>query len=452
MNKIILRLSLVVTPLLLLLFLYAFSSDPGKEPGKHFMFLKNKEHTARYESISVKHEPDILWKFKTHGQVISSPVIVDNTLFIGSNDNNLYAINASSGELEWNYKTEGPINSTPVVKEGKVMFLSYDGFFYALNQKDGTLEWKFRTGGESIFKVKDYYNGSFKPDFWDFYLSSAVVNDNSVYFGSSDSNIYALDIDTGEKKWNYKTGGSVHSSPAISGNSLVVGSWDSNVYCLDVTTGKEKWTLSTGKDLKTYIWLGVQASASIDDGVVYIGSRDAKFYAVDLGTGETLWTQDDFHRSWMPSSAAIGEKSIYTGSSDAFSFYSIDKKTGNINYSTTTNAYTFSSPAIDEEMAYIGAANGRFYGIELESGDIQWEFKTIGARRDTIKLFNSKGVMDRDRMKNLTKNIEDMPTLSSFMDKAFISVGSILSSPVISNEIVYFGSSDGYIYALTDKQ
>ena len=452
MNKILLRLSLVVTPLLLLLLLYSFSTDPGTESGESFMFLKNKEHTAKYKSLSVKNKPDILWKFKTNGQVISSPVVNNNTVYIGSNDNSLYAINAVSGDLKWKYETKGPVNSTPLLVKGKVMFLSYDGFFYALNSKDGTLEWKFKTGGESKFNVKDYYNGSFKPDFWDFYLSSAVVNDNTVYFGSSDTNVYALDIETGTKKWHYKTGGSIHSSPAISGNSLVVGSWDSNIYCLDITTGKENWTLSTGKDLKTYIWLGVQASPSIDEGVVYVGSRDARLYAINLNTGEPLWVQDKFDRSWMPSSAAIGEKNLYTGSSDSFSFFSIDRKTGNINYATKTNAYTFSSPAIDDEMAYIGSANGRFWGIELKSGNIKWEFKTIGAQRDTIGLFDSKGLMDRNRMKDLTKDFNDMPTLSAFMDKAFISVGAILSSPVISNDVVYFGSSDGYIYAITDKQ
>jgi outer membrane protein assembly factor BamB len=363
----------------------------------------------------------------------------------------LYALNALSGAIKWEYKTKGAINSTPLVAKGKVMFLSYDGFFYALNQSDGNLLWKFKTGGESVLNVKDYYNGSFKPDFWDFYLSSAVSNDNLVYFGSSDSNIYALDIKTGEKIWNYKTGGSIHSTPAISNNSIVVGSWDSNVYCLDATTGTEKWSYATGKDTDTYIWLGIQASPSIDNEIVYIGSRDAKFYAFNLKTGDTLWSKDEFDRSWMPSTAAIDKENIYTGSSDSFNFYSINKKTGTINYATKTNAYTFSSPAIDNEMGYIGSTNGRLYGIELASGDIKWEFETIGVKTDTINIFDDRGVMDVERYKALTKNITDMPALSSLLDNAFINVGAILSSPVISNQVIYFGSSDGYVYAISNK-
>lgn len=436
----------------LLFTLFLISCGEKPKEGNSSMFLGDKEHTGNYDSPSVKSEPEILWKFETGGQVISSPVIFDNTVYIGSSDNNLYAINAGSGKVLWKYETGGAVNSTPLVTKDKVMFLSYDGVFYALNRENGKPVWRFKTQGESRFLVKDYFNRSFKPDFWDFYLSSPVVKGNKVYFGSSDSNIYALELETGDKIWSYKTGGSVHSSPALSGNSLVTGSWDSNVYCVDASSGKEKWKFETGKDLESYIWLGVQASPTIDNGTVYIGSRDAKFYALNLENGKPIWITDEFNRSWMPSSAAVGSENIYTGSSDSFSFFSIDRKSGDINYAVDTKAYTFSSPAIDREMAYIGSANGRLYGIELTSGDIKWEFETIGAITDTIQLFDDTGRIDKVRYKELTKDIRDMPALSTLMEKIFSSTGAILSSPVISDRVIYFGSSDGNVYAITDKK
>ncbi len=415
------------------------------------MFMNNSQHTGNYNSPSVKSEPSVRWKVKTEGQIISSPVLDNNTVYIGSEDHKLYAIDASTGKIRWTYKTKGAVSSTPLVANGKVMFLSYDGFFYALNQKNGKLIWKFKTQGESKFNVKDYYNGSFQPDFWDFYLSSAIVANELVYFGSSDSHVYALSIESGKLIWSYKTGGSIHSSPAIHENSLVVGSWDSKFYCLDASTGKKKWQYATGRDTTQYIWLGIQASPSVDKGVAYVGSRDAKFYAFNIETGDTLWTNNNFDRSWMPSSASIGKENIYTGSSDSFRFFSINKTNGNINYSTKTNTYTFSSPAIDAEMAYIGSANGRLYGIELEKGNVLWEFKTIGCRKDTINAFTAEGKMDAEKIKTLAAGIQDMPTLSSLYRDIFINTGAILSSPVISEQIIYFGSSDGFVYAITDK-
>lgn len=446
--------ALLMIPFIFLALSSCRNNETHDSSQQQAMFMSDAQHTGTYSSSPVLTQPEVAWKVKTGGEVISSPVISNDVVYTGSADSSLYAIDAGSGDILWKFKTGGPIHSTPLIAQGKVMFLSYDGFFYALNQSDGALLWKFETGGESRFKVKDYYNGSFKEDFWDFYLSSAVVTDDLVCFGSSDSTIYALTIDSGEQAWSYKTNGSIHTSPAHSEaeNILVAGSWDSNIYGLDSETGEEKWVFSTGKDLESYIWLGIQASPSIDDGVVYIGSRDAKFYALDVKTGDTVWTKDAFDRSWMPSTAAIGDSAIYTGSSDSFSFFSIDKKTGDINYKTHTNAYTFSSPAIDNNMAYIGSANGRLYGIDLASGNIQWEFQTTGARTDTLYLFNRKGEIDRERFKRYTTNITDMPTLNAFMTKAFIGVGAILSSPSISDQVIYFGSSDGYIYAVSDKK
>lgn len=452
MNVIQLKSKLGQHLIVLLIIFFFYSCVKTESIQESVMFMNSKQHSGVYNSPSITKIPSTFWKVKTGGQVVSSPVVLNNMLYVGSEDGKLYAIDAISGEVKWQYKTDGAIHSTPAISNGKVFFLSYDGFFYALDLKDGELVWKFKTGGEFKFQVKDYYKGDFKPDFWDFYLSSAIVDNAMVYFGSSDSNVYALDIETGAKKWQFKTGGSIHSSPAIYKNNLIIGSWDSNIYCLNATTGIKKWSYATGKDTDNYIWIGIQASPTIDDGVAYIGSRDAKLYAFNVKTGDTLWIKDEFDRSWMPSSAAIGKENIYTGSSDSFSFFSINKETGNINYKAKTNAYTFSSPAIDKKMGYIGSANGRLYGINLSNGDIAWEFKSEGIKTDTIKMFDTKGAMDIDRVKELTKNISDMPTLSALYKEAFINVGAILSSPVIVNQVLYFGSSDGYIYAITNKQ
>ncbi len=51
--------------------------------------------------------------------------------------------------------------------------------------------------------------------------------------GSTDFNLYALDAHTGEKMWTFKTGRSVHSSPAVSDGVVYVGSFDNTLYALE---------------------------------------------------------------------------------------------------------------------------------------------------------------------------------------------------------------------------
>ena len=60
--------------------------------------------------------------------------------------------------------------------------------------------------------------------------------------------------------------------------------------------------------------------------------------------------------------------------------------------------------------------------------------------------------MDIERAQELSEGIEDMPTLTGLYTRIFRQAGSILSSPAIASQVIYFGSSDGNIYAVTDKQ
>src|SRR5439155_22971134 len=149
-------------------------------------------------------------------------------------------------------KAGGRIPSTPAVANGVVFFLSYDSNFYAVHAATSALKWKFATGGERRFAAKHLHGSEpateMMPDPFDFFLSSPVVSDGVVYFGSSDTNVYALDAATGAVKWKFKTAEVVHSSPALANGTLFVGSWDTYLYALDAASGKEKWRFKTGED------------------------------------------------------------------------------------------------------------------------------------------------------------------------------------------------------------
>ena len=125
------------------------------------------------------------------------------------------------------------------------------------------------------------------PDPFDFYLSSPVVAEGTVFFGSGDSNVYALNAASGALKWKFKTGEVVHASPAFADGTVFVGSWDTYFYALDAASGKEKWRFKTGEDPQIHNQIGIQSSAAVVDGIVYFGCRDSKFYAVERRPGNS---------------------------------------------------------------------------------------------------------------------------------------------------------------------
>src|SRR5215211_4787920 len=174
------------------------------------MFRGDSEHSGLYESPTSPTLEKVVWKFKTKGKILSSPLVVGSTVYIGSGDHNLYAINRATGAEKWKFETGGAVNSSPAFLNGVVFFGSVDGRFYAIDAETGKEKWKFATKGESRFIAPGIHGAIPKTELmadpFDVFLSSPVVANGVVYFGSGDHNVYALDASTGKEKWRFRTG------------------------------------------------------------------------------------------------------------------------------------------------------------------------------------------------------------------------------------------------------
>ena len=78
-------------------------------------------------------EASLKWKYKTGGPVISSPIVENGVVYVGSSDGNIYALDAKTGKLIWRYATSGRIWSSPTYWKGAVYVGSSDNRLYALN-------------------------------------------------------------------------------------------------------------------------------------------------------------------------------------------------------------------------------------------------------------------------------------------------------------------------------
>jgi outer membrane protein assembly factor BamB len=73
----------------------------------------------------------LYWRYETGDLVWSSPAVVDGVVFVGSDDGNVYALDAASGARLWQRRTGGGIWSSPAVVDGVVFVGSDDGDLYA---------------------------------------------------------------------------------------------------------------------------------------------------------------------------------------------------------------------------------------------------------------------------------------------------------------------------------
>ncbi|MBT6789074.1 MAG: PQQ-like beta-propeller repeat protein, partial [Verrucomicrobia bacterium] len=114
--------------------------------------------------------------------------------------------------------------------------------------------------------------------------SAAIGSDGTIYVGSWDDNLYAIDPD-GSKKWFYKTGGNVKSSPAIgSDGNIYFGSLDDNLYAIS-PDGSRKWVYQTESNVNSSPAIGANGS-------IYIGSSKGIMYSINsssFGLANSPW-------------------------------------------------------------------------------------------------------------------------------------------------------------------
>jgi len=410
------------------------------------MFRGDLARSGVSTGTPVTASPKVKWAFHTGGRVISTPAVVAGSVYFGSTDGNVYAVNAEDGAKRWSFKTDARVSSSPAVAGGVVFLGSYDGAFYALDAATGALRWKFKTGGERRFAGKNLHGyppaGEVIPDPFDVYLSSPAVWQGTVYFGSGDGHVYALDAASGRLRWKFKTGNVVHASPTLADGKVFIGSWDTWFYALDAVTGHMVWRFKTGEDPNVHNQTGIQGTAAVVGGMVYFECRDAHVYALDARTGRKRWTFD-LQGSWGMSSPAVADGRIYYATADGRRFHAADAATGKDIFVLPFSWYFSASPAIVGHYAYAANWDGRLMAIDVDAQQVAWTFETDSSRANRAKYIKADGSM------NYRAAMDE-----SFADdiglefSRIFSMGSFLSSPVVVDGVIYIGSMDGNLYAL----
>jgi outer membrane protein assembly factor BamB len=304
---------------------------------------------------------DLDWTFTTGKAITSSPAVVGGIVYVGSQDNNLYAINATTGAQEWKFATGNSIvDSSPAVYNGAVYIGSTDDYLYSINATTGVLNWKFKTGAAIN-------------------SSPAVVN-GTVYIGSTDDSVYAVNASTGVQVWKFTTGNQVLSSPAVSQGIVYVGSYDNSVYAINASTGTQLWKYTTGGK--------VFSSPMASDGWVFVGSDDANFYCLNARTGTLIWKFAGTTGTEFESSPAGFGGSVYVGS-DAGFLYDITGRSGvQVWDLQAVTPVEVSSPSIADGVYYAGIGNNVYAVETIVTATILWVGTTGGTVTATPVVAN----------------------------------------------------------------
>jgi outer membrane protein assembly factor BamB/predicted Ser/Thr protein kinase len=301
-----------------------------------------------------------IWEFSCEDEVRSSPVVADGVVYVGAYDNNLYALDARTGEFKWKYPTEGGIAATPFVWNDRVLVGSEDRLLYAISARTGRIKWTCPTEG----RIR----------------SSARVEFEHAFFGSDDYRLYAVNAHSGRVVWRFESLGPIRSTPVVGDEIVYVGSEDNYFYAIDLQSGSQKWKFRSNR--------GITSSPVLHDGLVIFGSSDWNVYALDERSGWIIWRTRT--NQAVISSPRVMDGIVYIGSSDGY-LYALDAASGRQIWKYDSGSQIVSNPAITESVAYIGTIGGDVISIGVKSGKERWRFTTDG--KVTSSPFIYEGVL-----------------------------------------------------------
>ncbi len=331
----------------------------------------------------------------------SGGVVDDDTLYIGTRQGDVRALNTESGETRWRFTLLGEdealrgVYGTPALHEDTLFVGGYDRVLYALTT-NGELKWQEPVGGHIV--------------------GSPTVVDGVVLVGADDGKVYAFEREDQSSRWTFQTGNKVWSSPAVAEGVVYASSLDKNLYAISLEDGSKLWQFATN---------GAIASSPVyDDGVVYIGSFDGVFYAVNAADGTLRWSFDDAG-SWYWGTPIIHGEDVYAPSLDG-RLYALNKRTGKLRWSLTTEGPIVGSPSVIFDMITVGSDDGRLHIVRISDGNpidscnMQTELRSdvvaqgetvfLGARDKTIRALRIKANGNPDE-KWVHKADEDNPVV-----------------------------------------
>jgi serine/threonine protein kinase len=307
-----------------------------------------------------------LWTFTCEDEIRGTPIIHQGTLYIGSYDNNLYALNTADGKFQWKYPTDGGIVSRPGVYEGNIYFGSEDKSLHVVGARSGKVAWTYYTEGPI--------------------RSSPRIAEGHVFIGSDDHYLHAVNLNTGRAAWKFETASPIRSTPFVA-NELVYVANESGDFC-----GELKWRFQAKR--------AITSSPVANGQAVYFCSMDSTLYALDGRNGWLLWRFRLGKGSIV--SPATAENIVFTGAADGF-IYAVETQSARELWRFRTEHQVSGSPVVYKDSVYCGSADGQLYCLEYRTGRLRWKFATKGP---------------------------------------------ITGTPLVYDDIIYIGSTDHQVYAL----
>jgi outer membrane protein assembly factor BamB len=339
-----------------------------------------------------KTEPNVLWHIDGVG--VGVPAYDGSTVYALADNHTLLALNGATGERKWAARTFNA-QGRPFGFGGCIiaaaLVVCNDSTLIAFQRSDGSIAWRFQPIVHN------------NPGFAGF-----VVRGQTIYAGSPNGTIYAVDAVTGAEKWAQTvltgTGTVINVVGVAADDDVVVGAFtrfvipiQGGVIALDAHTGAVRWITDYPRPAADSTTAG--HSVALWSNVVLGSSTDGRIYALNAGSGSIQWELPGVGNSpSLPGpfgadrrELTVAGATLYAESSSAWLVaYDLDNRRERWRAATGSSQQS-AGVGVDGRNVYVALANGHLAAIADDRGKLLWDYGAYNA-------FGSRPVVAADRI------------------------------------------------------
>ena len=305
-------------------------------PWPTYAFDNQRTHLA----TGFRHRPPYrkVWRLDGRDTLEFPPTVGYGRVFLAQQKGLFFAIDGKTGKVRWKRNFKRCAASSPTIGRRTVYQAYMDfadcpqgrsgasGFVIAMNFKTGKRRWIYRTGPVE---------------------SSPLLVGRTLYFGSWDRKVHAVDARTGRRRWAFAADEEVNTSAAYSRGTVFIASDAGTIYALNARTGRKRWSAKPSSEF-------FYATPTVAYGRVFIGNTDGTMYAYGARSGRLLWAKR--LGSYIYAAAGVAKRRVFSGTYDGF-VYSLNAATGDVVWRKSAPAAVHGSPTIMNGLAYFSTCS-----------------------------------------------------------------------------------------------
>ncbi|OGO36813.1 MAG: hypothetical protein A2W35_01935 [Chloroflexi bacterium RBG_16_57_11] len=235
---------------------------------------------------------------------------------------------------------------------------------------------------------------------------------------------------------------------AVEGDTVYL-SYATQIYQLNVEDGVEQWRFPAEPDNKIQYYAPVAVSEEGQPQVL-VGSYNHVFYSIPAEGAQTSWSFSEAEDRYIAKALVMGDL-VYVGSADG-NLYAIGLD-GTERWRFTTGHAIWGPPATDGKTLYVASMDHHIYALDPQSGEQIWATEDLGGQLVAQPALSTNGVLYVGAFGSRTEN----PDKGSRLVAVDSSNGQILwsqptlgwvwATPLLNEDVLYFGDTEGFIYA-----